>query len=227
MFSLRFARVVAVGLALATGATAAARDAGTDVQVNQAAALYRLGKDKFAAGDYQAATDAFERAYALSPRPPLLYNIGLAALQAKQPQKALRSFELYVAAVPPSPQRTTIERVIADLRRQGHETGRDDATKPIAPPADLAADSAAAATAAPTARLSAPPATTSAPAASSDSALVDVGATKPAARGVAHRGWFWATVVGGALVIGGAVALGVVFGARAQPPHATGIASVQ
>ncbi|MCA9612446.1 MAG: hypothetical protein KC586_06770, partial [Myxococcales bacterium] len=49
-----------------------------DENLDQAARLtFQAAREAFSAGNYELALDRFEQAYQLSPRPVLLYNIGV------------------------------------------------------------------------------------------------------------------------------------------------------
>src|SRR5688500_7171623 len=72
---------LALNLPWAPGATRA----DDDDPRQRAAALFQQGVASADRGDYRAALLAFERAYALSPHPSALYNIGLALVALDQP----------------------------------------------------------------------------------------------------------------------------------------------
>jgi hypothetical protein len=77
-------------------------------------------------GDYQAALDEFEQAYALSPNFEVLYNIGQANLALGRPRKAIDALERYLAdgseKVPPV-RRAEVERQIAQLESSFGQLG--------------------------------------------------------------------------------------------------------
>jgi tetratricopeptide (TPR) repeat protein len=66
----------------------------------QARTSFEAGKAAYDNGDYAVALVQFERAYALSRRSLLLYNIGLAHDRLQHEERALESFEAYLAAHP-------------------------------------------------------------------------------------------------------------------------------
>lgn len=90
----------------------------------QARSLFLLGETAFSNGLYAEALDHFERAYELSPRPQLLYNIGASADRLRQNEKALLSFVEYLEALPQAPNRNAVE---ARLRVLREEIEREDA----------------------------------------------------------------------------------------------------
>ena len=69
------------------------------------------GLDAFALG-------LFQRAYELSGRPQLLYNVGLAATNAGDERAALAALEQYLRDLPDPPNRGIVEGRIANLRRE-------------------------------------------------------------------------------------------------------------
>jgi len=66
---------------------------------------FQAGRDAFARGDFASAATEFERAYALSRRPQLLYNIGRAYQEQLRWDEAHRSFQHYLDAIPDAPDR--------------------------------------------------------------------------------------------------------------------------
>lgn len=154
-------------------------------RTEEAKALFAAGRAAFEAGLYVDALASFERSYAISHRPGLLFNIALSHDRLRQDEKALAAYEAYLAAVPAAENRAEIETRAAAIRAA--LSARRPAT--VAPtPAQ------AAATMAP----STEPATT-APDASAAEAEAD--------SGVLGKWWFWAGV---AAVVAGGVTVGVV-----------------
>jgi PEGA domain-containing protein len=75
---------------LVTLATARAR---ADDARERARALFSQGVDLFDRGDYRGAVDAFEDAYAATPYPVILYNIGLAEEKLDDPLAAIAAMK--------------------------------------------------------------------------------------------------------------------------------------
>jgi len=94
-------------------ATAAAQLTDTD---EEARLQFRAGESAYARGDYQAALEDFERAYRLSQRPALLFNIGLAAQRARHRERALEAFQQYLQLKPDADNRADVESRISELR---------------------------------------------------------------------------------------------------------------
>lgn len=83
----------------------------------EARAHYMAGQLAFDQGRFDNALDAFQRAYSLSQRPELLYNIGSAADRLRQDAVALDAFERYLELVPHSQHANSVRARIGLLRR--------------------------------------------------------------------------------------------------------------
>lgn len=183
-------------LALAMPAVTAAQ--GSDAE---ARAVFNAGEVAYSEGRYDAALEYFNRAYELSHRALLLYNIGSAAEHLRRDAEALAAFERYLAETPEdAPNRVAVAARIEFLRRaastsatptetDGSETG--DTTSDAA--ADTETDTGDDASAA------APPADEGA------------AASPPADGGPGVAPWI-VLGIGGAVAIAGAVLVGVGFG---------------
>lgn len=147
MSSLRFGWCL-VGLAamLATSASASAQAPdqspdGSEQQVSErdeeARGLFLAGSAALDHGHFDEALDYFQRAYQLSGRPGLLFNIGHTAQRLRRDELALQSFEQYLQEVPDAENRDAVEArirllrdAIADRERQAEPT-----ETPASPPA--------------------------------------------------------------------------------------------
>lgn len=96
------------------------RAAAQDAEDAEAAALDRAARELFAAGmaavedsRFDSAVEQFQRAYDLSHRPALLYNVGYAADRARQDEVALQAYEEYVRLAPDGEYRARAETRIA------------------------------------------------------------------------------------------------------------------
>lgn len=125
MKSLLFARCLAVGCAAAalaaprTSAAQAAQGAprpGSPEADRQALALYEEGSAAFNVEDYSTAAARFEAAYTLSPRPRILYNLGLTYDRLGIPQQALDAYERFLSMQPNAREREQVEARIRVLR---------------------------------------------------------------------------------------------------------------
>ena len=164
-----------------------------DERTARAKALFEQGRAHVDLGDYAAATSEFEQAYVLRPLPIFLFNLAELAVYQNHREHALQLYGRYLQTERDPRERAQVERRIAELRRSLQKN-------PEPPPEP---------TPIPTATVAAPVQTV-APAA--------VVAASPAAPPHRSRRWLWAVAAGGAVIVGGAIALGVVFGTRAVDP---------
>ena len=151
----------------------------------------RRGRRLYNLGWFQAALEAYSRAYEIYEAPGLLFNIGQCFRHLGDHRRAVFSYERYLRDAPDATNRALVEELIAESR-EALENGNasTDEVEQVAgvAPADDAADRVAADT----------------------QANVEVGQTEEEgseeARGRArlHRRWWFWTVVG-ALVIGAGV----------------------
>ena len=105
--------VVILPAAASAQATGTVADASMD---SEAHALFEAGRTAFAAGRFADALGDFQRAYDLSHRAVLLYNIGQCHDRLRHDAEALAAFEGFVEGVPDSPQHAEVEARIALLR---------------------------------------------------------------------------------------------------------------
>jgi len=119
-------------------ATAAAQDAMAD---EQARAHFNTGSVAFSAGRFADALDEFKKSYALSHRPVLLYNVGVAADRLRRDQEALEAFDQYLREVPQAPERAEVEARIVVLRGAVDQTN-DTSTITTAAPVQVPASTA-------------------------------------------------------------------------------------
>ncbi|GAB4204755.1 MAG: hypothetical protein OHK0013_19950 [Sandaracinaceae bacterium] len=120
----------AIGLFVIVGAAARGRAQERAAEAvspdEEARRVFAQGRDAYAAGDYEAALNAFRDAYALSHRPELQFNIGQAADRLRRDREARDAFEAYLAAVPFAANRVEVE---ARLRVLREEIARDEALR--------------------------------------------------------------------------------------------------
>jgi len=89
----------------------------------EARGVFEAGRAAYAAGRYEDALQYFQRAYELSGRSQLLYNVGQAADRLRQDERALDAFKRYLAETPNPGNREEVETriqilegVVADKR---------------------------------------------------------------------------------------------------------------
>lgn len=153
-------------------------------RTEEAKALFAAGRAAFDAGRFADALDYFERSYAISKRPGLLYNIALAHDRLRDDERALEAYDAYLAAVPDASNRAEAETRASAIR------AALAARKPTAPAVMAPTPAQAAATVEPK------PATTAAPFGTREGPVDDSGS-------VLEQWWFWTAI--GAVVAGGVV----------------------
>jgi len=99
-----------------------------------ARAHFQAGSGYFDTGDYEAAVREFERAYALSPHPPLLYNLYAAHERLGNIEQAVKYLEQYLATASDVTNREALEARLSNLRRRLTEPGDQGAPVAMAPP---------------------------------------------------------------------------------------------
>lgn len=123
-------------LVLTFAAPAAAQEVDSAADA-EAHARFEAGRAAMAAGRPEDALADFSRAYELSSRPELLYNIGVAADRVRRDDEALASFERYLAEMPPEQvqNRAEVEGRIAVLREAIAARTSTTSTSTAPPPA--------------------------------------------------------------------------------------------
>lgn len=127
---MTWARIVAalaliVTVALSSVASAQEVSADDDRAAREA---FQRGQAAFDDGAFEDALTEFQRAWELSHRPALLYNVGVAADRLRRTSQALEAFEQYVDLVPDAPNRREVEGRIRVLREA---RGREVATQEL------------------------------------------------------------------------------------------------
>lgn len=110
---------VALVVALLLAPVCATAQEDEEAVSEQARALFTAGRVAFERNNYEDALRYFREAHALSNRPALLYNIGVAADRLRRDEEALEAFERYLQEVgPDAPQRGDAEARARVLRQQ-------------------------------------------------------------------------------------------------------------
>ncbi len=94
----------------------------------QARALFQQGRAAYEDGRYRDAWDYFRRAYLLSKRPELLYNVGQSADRLRMDKQALEAFELYLKRLPDAGNRREVENRVRALKERLGQNGNAAAT---------------------------------------------------------------------------------------------------
>lgn len=104
---------------VAEGTSDSTEDASTapSPRDREARALYEAAVVAFDEGRFQDALRLFRRAYELSERAELLFNVGTAADRLRYNEEALEAFEAYLAARPNADNRANVEARVVVLRQ--------------------------------------------------------------------------------------------------------------
>jgi tetratricopeptide (TPR) repeat protein len=182
---------------------ALAPPAFADSRTAKARAYYESGMAHYTLDEYDQAIEAFQAAFRERPDPVFLYNIAQAARLAKKTEMALHYYEKYLHLLSESaPNRAEVEERIASLQKVLTEQAAATNAKPATPLPP-----------APEVPPTSPPSTPQV--APAETPIV------PAAPVPVYRKWWlWTLVAAGAVLIGGAVALGVTLGGGPSPPGA-------
>ncbi len=89
----------------------------TAAQKAEAKAAYESGKNKYALGKYEEAAADFEKAYAISSQPAILYNMAQAYRLSGKTERALTLYKSYRSFDPESPFRDEINQRITELQK--------------------------------------------------------------------------------------------------------------
>lgn len=98
-------------------AQSAASPAVSEEAEREARDLFAPGREACTSARYTEALELFQRAYALSRRPALLYNIGQAADRLRRDADAIAAFESYLREQPSAESRVEVETRLAVLRQ--------------------------------------------------------------------------------------------------------------
>ena len=105
-------------LCLSGAASAQAQEGGTAESLDEEArAVFSAGSTAFDDARYDDALTYFQRAYELSQRSVLLYNVGVAADRMRRDRVALEAFERFLEEVPDHPRRRDVEARVIVLRQ--------------------------------------------------------------------------------------------------------------
>ena len=131
-----------LSVVLMAGSLQAQAPAPPDSHDDEARGLCRAGRAAFDGGRYEEAMGHFERAYELSRRPGLLYNIGHTAQLMGTRDRAIEAFEQYLVLNPEGDRRETVEARLSVLRREPDPApdGQTDVVEPPRP--DVATEQA-------------------------------------------------------------------------------------
>lgn len=135
---MKSALIVGLCLLALTAGRVTIAAAQTDSSSDSDARVYfDQGRAAYEAGKFDEAARAFRRAYVLSPRFALLYNIGQAELRAGRDQLAIEAFEAYLRHAPmDDPRRGEVEERARVLHSMGVRGESTEAPTLAPPPSD-------------------------------------------------------------------------------------------
>jgi hypothetical protein len=186
-----------------------------------AKAAFVEGERSFQLGKFEAAIDAYERAFGLDPQPAFLFNIALS--QRRQYEidgridrlaRARELYRNYLKLEPQSTHRAGVEKLIAELTTK-LEAARGKAGAAPPPPTAPAPSAPTPATAAPASPPAAPPPT---PATASPAAVLAASAGEGEPARSASRKW----ILGGTIAAAAVVAVVAIFFATRGGPEFDG-----
>lgn len=130
--SLCVASLLGVLISVATATVAAQSEAD-----ERARAAFRLGRAHYDNGDFVNAAEQFEKAYRISKKPELLYNIYVSYRDANMPRQAADALRGYLKDADDIPNRGQLKSRLEALDRtvrQEDETTASQPTPTVAPP---------------------------------------------------------------------------------------------
>jgi hypothetical protein len=98
-----------------------AQSAPTLAQQTEARRLIRKGHTDYQLGRFGEALKAYERAFELHPTPTKMFNIAQCLRQLKDNDRALFSYERYLAMAPQAANRAEVQALIGELERYAQQ----------------------------------------------------------------------------------------------------------
>lgn len=108
--------LLALALPLASSVDVSAQQGVSSAQDAEARTAFEGAVAAFNDGDYESALVFFRRAYDLSGRAELLYNMGQCADRLRRDDEAIEAFEAYLDAAPDAPNAGTVRSRLAHLQ---------------------------------------------------------------------------------------------------------------
>ena len=100
------------------GASSVQADSAATEEDREARRQFEAGADAFEEGLYESALACFLKAYDLSPRPVLLFNIAKTEDKLERKREARDHYKRFLAAVPDAANRVQVERRIEELNTE-------------------------------------------------------------------------------------------------------------
>jgi tetratricopeptide (TPR) repeat protein len=121
-----------LGAALAASLLSAVAPASAQTTEEKARAAFRLGRAHYDNGDFLKAAKEFDKAYELSQRPQLLYNVYLAYRDANMPREAANALKNYLDKTQDVPNRSQLAARLRALEK-GLEKKEENPAEPPPP----------------------------------------------------------------------------------------------
>lgn len=227
-------RSVVMALGVVVALTAGVARAQEDATAAQARVLYERGMAHFQLAEYDDAIARWQEGFRLKPVPEFLYNIGQAYRLSQRPDKAVQAYKAYLRMSPKAANKVEVDRHIASLQKaidEGQRAASAPPTSPqpvkpeIKPEPKPAKPAVVAVTPKPTPppvveKPAPPPVVVEKPVEPTPSATPAparnelTASAPPRDKPITKKPWFWGVVAGGAVVVAGAVILGVVLGTK-------------
>jgi tetratricopeptide (TPR) repeat protein len=169
--------------------------------------LFTRGRTQYALGHFKEAAELFEKAFELKQDPAILYNAAQAHRLAGDKKQALVLYQNYIRLFGEMENHEEVERRIVELKAAIEAEQKANTN----PPTGLLGDKS----------NEAPPPAVAPPPTEPTPAPTPVVAQPAPEKPRPKRAWIWGVVAGGVVVVGAAVALGVVFGTTHKDPAAT------
>jgi tetratricopeptide (TPR) repeat protein len=195
--------------------------AGADAS-DDARAAFEHGQALYALHRFGEAAVQFEKAFELKPQPAILYNAAQAHRLAGNKQRALELYESYLRIYPNAQNGAEIRDRVRELK-SAIEADQRATTAPPKEAQQLPPGNGEPTTPPPTGTTT-PPATTppaTTPSEATPAATSNAVTAEAPPRPVYKKPWFWAVIGGAAVVVAGAVVLGVTLGSPAKDPTPT------
>jgi len=125
-------------LLLGASSLAHAQTGEAELLDREARANFEAGRLAYEDARYADALGYFERAYELSERPELLYNVGQSLDRLRRDAEAVDAFERFLEAVPETHKRNEVEARLEILRGQVAEVPTPEETAEAALPRETA-----------------------------------------------------------------------------------------
>jgi tetratricopeptide (TPR) repeat protein len=121
--------MLALGLTITQAQAQQKNNEPTEIQMEQAKALFAKGEDHFKLGEFEKALEAYKESYKLSHAPLLLLNMGQCQVKLEQYEEAKHSYEALLREDPNTLYRVEVEGKIIDMDRLiAEEQAKQEAT---------------------------------------------------------------------------------------------------